>query len=245
MDNDLLEEFKARYLRALGESDPRLPIVSSIGKQSKGKSYFLGILFNDNSIPNKQGKLGKRGTNCLYHKVYDNFLLLDMEGVEGDQGIIERDILNFSTTFTLTDILLLHISQEDLENSVVLENFSYAFWHSSKIVLNFKINMPDIILLIRDPRNTEESEEVIQFYKELVSEFASKVNARVKKLEEDFIRSIQSKLIDQNTSIEDKNKMAREIDILNQDMNLTKFEIHSHFCIIINKDSKDRATSIS
>ena len=69
----------------------------------------MGRLFNDSTIPNKHGQL------------------VGMEGLEGNQGSIERDIFNFTTTFALTDIILLHITQADLENAVFLDNFAYTF----------------------------------------------------------------------------------------------------------------------
>ena len=109
--NYKLEEFKSIYLKALQENDSNLPIVSSMGMQTLGKSYFLGHLFNDPTISNKHRKFVKRGTNVLSIKSYDFFLLVDMEGLDGTQGSTERDILNLSTSFSITDIILLHISQ--------------------------------------------------------------------------------------------------------------------------------------
>ena len=101
--------------------------MASIGKQSLGEFYFLGRLFNDSTIPNKHGQLVNRGNNAQFSKVYRDSQLVGMEGLEGNQGSIERDIFNFTTTFALTDIILLHITQADLENAVFLDNFAYTF----------------------------------------------------------------------------------------------------------------------
>ena len=237
MDPDpQVEAFKRHYQTALRANESRLPIVSSIGKQSTGKSYFLGRLFNDNDIPNKHGQCIKRGTDALYWKAYQDYLLFDMEGLEGDQGSIERDILNFSATFAITDILLLQIPQGELENSVYLDNFSYAFWHSSKISSKFNLDMPDIILLIKDPRISEEDRETIEFYNKIVKEFESSVNEKVKDLEISFINSIERVLRESKKSSKEEKKMAEDqIKKLKEEINIPEFKIYKHFCVYYQK----------
>ena len=121
---ELLEEFKLRYQEILNEINPNLPIIASIGKQSQGKSFFLGRLFKTDII-NKHNQYVQQGTKILYHKAFNNFVLLDMEGIESNLGNSERDTLNFSLNFAISDIILLHISQETLENSEFKMKFGY------------------------------------------------------------------------------------------------------------------------
>ena len=90
--SDLLVAFKERYLQVLNEIDPNLPIIVSIGKQSKGKSYFLGKLFNNN-IPNKYNQLTDQGTIILSKKVFENFLLLDMKDLKECMVQLKETIL--------------------------------------------------------------------------------------------------------------------------------------------------------
>ena len=164
-----IEKIQSKYLEALQGNS--LPIVSSIGKQSTGKSYFLGKMPNDDSIENKNSQFCKRGTSLLFSKVYEEFLLLDMEGLESDQGTVERDILNFAATFSTSDVLLLHITQLDLETNTLIDSFSYTFWHSTKISSKFSLRLPEIILLIRDPRISLESEKTLAFYRTIINDF--------------------------------------------------------------------------
>ena len=164
-----IEKIQSKYLEALQGNS--LPIVSSIGKQSTGKSYFLGKMPNDDSIENKNSQFCKRGTSLLFSKVYEEFLLLDMEDLEGDQVTVERDILNFASTFSTSDVLLLHITQLDLETNTLIDSFSYTFWHSTKISSKFSLRLPEIILLIRDPRISLESEKTLAFYRTIINDF--------------------------------------------------------------------------
>ena len=233
MDPDYkLEEFKSLYLKALQENNSNLPIVSSMGKQTLGKSYFLGHLFNDPTISNKHRKFVKRGTNVLSIKPYDSFLLVDMEGLDGTQGSTERDILNFSTSFSITDIILLHISQTDLESTTFLDNFAYSFWHSSKISSKFNLSLPDIILLIRDPGVSVEDEKTFLFYKKLVNEFKEGVNYKTRELEKRFIDSVEKVLMEKNGSSKGEADLTTDIlKKLREEEELPRFEIYRHFCI--------------
>ena len=79
-------------------------------------------------------------------------MLLDMEGFETQSDDVERDVFNFCSIQTLSDIILLHVTQDDLENQTFLETFSFAFWQSSRTTKKYRDSLPEIILLIRDPR---------------------------------------------------------------------------------------------
>lgn len=233
VDYHLLEAFKAKYLHALDWNNGNLPIVASIGKQSKGKSYFLGKLFGED-IPNKHNEYVEKGTDILYEKVINNnFLLFDMEGLEGNQGQIERDILNFATTFVIVDVVLLHASQEDLENMVFMENFAYVMWHSTKISQKFSLELPKIIVLIRDPRISKEDQETVDFYNTLIRNFEDSVNRKIYEFEGDLIDSIKQALLNANKKQKEEEKKAIEksIEKMKNDRITDMFKILYHFCI--------------
>ena len=152
MDNPgPLENFKNKLCEVVPSIPPDLPIVASIGKQSRGKSFLCKKVFNK-PIPTKDGKLITKGTEILYNEVFENFMLLDMEGFETQSDDVERDVFNFCSIQTLSDIILLHVTQDDLENQTFLETFSFAFWQSSRTTKKYRDSLPEIILLIRDPR---------------------------------------------------------------------------------------------
>ena len=155
-----------------------------------------------------------------------------MEGLEGEMNSVERDILNFSATFAIADVLLLHISQADMESATILESISYSFWHSSKISSKFGLDMPKIILLIRDPRYSKAHEETITFYSKLVRKFQKKVNECVKKMESDYIKRIKEVIEESENSNKDEKRMAKEaISNLDNKSSRVKFNISCYFCV--------------
>ena len=126
-DEDKLTEFKDKYCQALSGIPLTQPIISSMGKQSCGKSQLLGKLFQDESIPNKLNKLVTQGTHYLFSKSFNDYLLIDSEGLENEGAQNERDFFNMSTVLSISDIVLLHITQNDLENQIFQQTFSYLF----------------------------------------------------------------------------------------------------------------------
>lgn len=225
----MLRAFKGKYEEVLCGNDCRLRIVASIGKQSKGKSYFMGKVFGEN-IPNKHGMCVDKGTDILFWVRCRNFLLLDMEGLEGKKGTEERDMLNFVVSFTLANVVLLHISHDDLENSTFIENFSYGFWQSSILSCKLNATAPKIILLIRDPRISKECKETVFFYKELVKKFERMVNQKVKEYENEHYSRAERVLSQSAKSEEDKANVAKRLTDL-MAKKIEKFFIDAHFCI--------------
>ena len=227
----LVNDFADQYLRSLRENNQQ--IVASIGKQSSGKSFFLGRLFNDDDrIVNKHNECVTRGTNVLNSIPFDEFLLFDMEGLQGDMSSVERDILNFSATFALADVLLLHISQSDIESTIFLESISYSFWQSSKISSKFGLDLPKIILLIRDPRVSKPHKKTLKFYSKIVASFQEKVNMRVSEMENDYIRRINEVILKSPNSSKKKKKQATEaIENLSNQIPIAQFKISCYFCV--------------
>ena len=133
-----------------------------------------------------------------------------MEGLQGDMNSVERDILNYSATFAIADVLLLHISQSDMESTTFLESISYSFWHSSKISSKFGLDLPKIILLIRDPRVSTACRETIKFYSKHVAMFQEKVNIRVREMENHYIQRIEEVISESPNSNKEEKKLAKE-----------------------------------
>ena len=150
-DSDLLLEFRNKIIEVTRSISPNFPIVGSIGKQSRGKSYFCGKLFN-RPISNKLNSTEAQGTRIFYSELFDHFVLLDMEGLENESVSIKRDVFNFCSILTISDIILLHITHEDLENQVFIDTFSFLFWQSSRIAKKHRLFPPQIFLILRDPR---------------------------------------------------------------------------------------------
>ena len=235
----LIDEFKQHYISVLDQTDPNIPIIASIGKQSHGKSFFLSKLLSAN-IPHKHNQCIDKGTNILYHQSFNNFLLLDMEGMEGDAGNSERDILNFSSSFAIADILLLHISQEELENSQYKESLSYVIWNSLKIAMKFNLNMPEIIILIRDPRIAAKNEETIEYYNKLIKQFEGSINEVVEGYEKKLIEVIENVLIKTTKDKKDEKKMAEEaIKKLKEEALKHQIKISKHFTIYFRDSFED------
>lgn len=229
-EQKLTQEFKEKIDEMLRKNDCKLPIVASIGKQSKGKSYFMGKLFGGD-IPNKHNQFVEKGTDVFYIKTCKNFLLLDMEGLEGKEGTTERDMLNFAITYALSSIFILHISQEDLENSVFIESFSYYFWHASKLSLKFNPAKPKILLMIRDPRISEEKKETVLFYNRAVEKFEKKINEKIL----GYIKTFHDNTLNALSSPDTK---KLETAVINQgvlhlldEQKTRKFKIKKYFCI--------------
>lgn len=184
-----LKSFKKSLITNISKSQ-KLPIVASIGKQSKGKSCFLGHFLSDPDIPNKQGEFIQKGTLNLFSKSYEDlgFTLFDMEGLESKENESIKDSLNFCTVFTISDIILLNISHDDLENEVFTNIFAYNYWRFCITSLKHRQRKLSIILCIRDPRWSGESIKILDSYNNLVREFSESVNQKLHELTDYFIR---------------------------------------------------------
>ena len=234
-DEDKLTEFKDKYCQALSGIPLTHPIISSMGKQSCGKSQLLGKLFQDESIPNKLNKLVTQGTHYLFSKSFNDYLLIDSEGLENEGAQNERDFFNMSTVLSISDIVLLHITQNDLENQIFQQTFSYLFWQCSRISKKYREKFPKIILLIRDPRNEQKSIETINFYKDLVERFKTTVNQKMKGYSQEFVRALSSVLIKDRMEAEEKKQCESLIEKLEKEMNQDTFDINSYYLIYFQK----------
>ena len=165
-------------------------VVSSIGKQSRGKSYFLNRVF-DPQIPIKESKNASRGTSYLHHSQLPEFHLLDMEGIDSSPDYIPRDIFNFFSIMTISDVVLLNISHRDLEDIKFIDEFGFmlyqAFSPSKSTCFSFRLNMPKILLFIRDPRWDSPEGETLLYYENLVKEFTNSVTNILRRLSDEII----------------------------------------------------------
>ena len=131
--NISLQEMKFEITQRLIENDGSIPILSSIGKQTREKSFFLSKFLNDNLIPNKHGQFVDQGTNGVFSKLYNKFLLFDVEGFENQGTQIQRDIFSFASILSISDIILLHISQVNMQNNRFISSFSYICFQALRI----------------------------------------------------------------------------------------------------------------
>ena len=179
---------KFEITQRLIENDSSIPILSSIGKQTKGKSFFLSKFLQDNLIPNKHGQFVDKGTNEVFSRLYQNFLLFDVEGFENQKSPIQRDIFSFASILSISDIILLHISQEDMQNQRFISSFSYICFQALRIQKNYRKDLPEIILLIRDPTWDFARIETFQKYQELFAEFNNAINREISQYNQEFVK---------------------------------------------------------
>ncbi|OMJ77645.1 hypothetical protein SteCoe_22726 [Stentor coeruleus] len=207
-------DFKNKFQQALLMTPDDIPIISSLGKQSRGKSSFLSTIFQDPDIPNKSKNSQIKGTDVLYSSNQDNFILFDIEGLESSESNISRDILNISSTFIVSDLILLHISQDDLENSKFIKNFAYIFYQSYKTCCKYIDKFPSIILLIRDPRWISPTKKTLESYKKLVADFQEAVNNHIKKCSDEIFKYVNI-FYTQYCMKDHKNEFLADFDIEN------------------------------
>lgn len=231
-----LEEFKEMYLEMLREIGG-LDIIASIGNESSGKSFFLDKVYGDD-IPNKHNQHIQKGTKGFHKKIFDDeFVLLDMECLGGTGGIISRDILNFTATYAFAEVLLLHISQYNLEKQSYIENFAYIIWQSSKSLEKYKFNTPTVILLIRDPRNTGQNQETVDYYNKLAWDFESQVNSKISDYEVTYLNSMKITIEREGRKMSKEEKKnnentLKEIDrMINIQRTKIHFKIDLNYCI--------------
>ncbi|OMJ88973.1 hypothetical protein SteCoe_8984 [Stentor coeruleus] len=234
--SESLESFKENLIQVL-QSSGHKPILASIGKQSKGKSYFLGHFLDDGEIPNKQNSHCSKGTHEFFSKSYNNygFTLLDMEGFESMHSNTSRDSFNFCSVFTISEVLIMNISHEDLENQAFLDSFALNYWRYCKSAIKHRKKPLIIILAIRDPRFADEFIKVLKAYDDLVKGFTEEINSRMKSFTDEFISEIRPLLINDDVKEADI-KIANEIICkINEDMGKYKFAIDMHFVVFFSK----------
>ncbi|OMJ91043.1 hypothetical protein SteCoe_6510 [Stentor coeruleus] len=235
-DQNNLETFKDDLIDKITKSR-ELPILASIGKQSKGKSFFLGHFLNDPSLPNKHGKLIQKGTLNLFAKSYLNlgFTLFDMEGLESEENDSKRDSFNFCSVFAISDIIILNISHDDLENQIFIDTFSFNYWRYCMTSINLKQRKLYIILCIRDPRWSDESIKVLDSYKKLVEEFCKTVNLKINELTEHFACVAEPFLGRECENPEDVGCGDLIINRYKRHMKNFRFTVDEHFIIFFKK----------
>lgn len=232
-----MEIYRDKLIELLNLIPDEFPIISSIGKQSRGKSSFLGYFFDDPSIPNKCNQNIIKGTDVAHCSIYKTFALLDIEGIESLENSRQRDILNFCTAIAVSDMILLNISQSDMENPRFITDFAFTYFQSTKISSKYKLEAPSIVLLIRDPRWKMQKEENSKSYELLVKGFQHKVN--------DIIQEYSSQTIDmyeeivQNASGQEKENcltLLREADDMSKRI---VFTIETYTCVYFHVDFKN------
>ena len=215
MENpNFIEDFYLKFeevCKNIDSSEEKF-IISSLGKQSLGKSYFLNKVF-DCKIPTKVNQMVSKGTDGLYYSKLPDYHLLDLEGLESNESKSIRDAFNFYSVMVLSNIVLLHISHQDLENRKFIENFSYLLYQclspTKSNIYSFRTELPEIILLIKDPRWDNENRETIDAYEKLVSKFCNDVTLEVLAKSNELIDEFEKEEI-KNFKKEDQRLKIRE-----------------------------------
>lgn len=231
-----LESFKNKLIEVVEANHSKL-ILASIGKQSKGKSYFLGHFLSDLDIPNKHEKIISRGTIEFFSRLYNDlgFLLLDMEGFESEETECKRDAFSFCTIFAIADIILMNINHDDLENKIFIDSFSLNYWRFCQSAIKLRKRKPIIMLAIRDPRWDDEPSKVIDAYNKLVEDFTIKINQRISQITYDFLLVFED-LLKRDCGM---NESFRIIDFMiksiKNDMREYNFLVDYHFIVFFAK----------
>ena len=123
-----------------------------LASRVSGKSYFLNRVF-DQSILTKDSKTLSRGTIFLNYSQLPEFHLLDMEGLDSSKGDLYRDVFNFFSIMTISDVVLLHISHHDLEDIKFIKEFGFmlyqAFSSSKSTCFLFRLDLPKFYFWLR------------------------------------------------------------------------------------------------
>ena len=217
MDSQIfIEDFYSKFeeaCQAIDSSEEKF-IISSLGKQSLGKSYFLNRVF-DSQIPTKSQMVSK-GTDGLYHSRPQDYHLLDLEGLESNESQGIRDAFSFFSVMVLSNIVLLHISHQDLENRKFIESFAYLLGQclspTKSNIYSFRLQLPEIVLLIKDPRWDDESKETIDAYEKLVQNFCNKVTTEVLVKTIELIDEFERQELSKFKKEEERNGIKEEYD---------------------------------
>ena len=174
--------------KELSKADPKLPIVSSIGSQSLGKSFLLNFLFGSNFKTKKSVNDGKC-TESLNLIQLENMTLLDLEGIGSDVHLVQRDHSNLAFSLFFSKVILFHVEQKNLiDNQHFFNSFSYSYWlamRKLKSIAKAKVNdsrreIPKIILLIREPDSQFKTiDEITQEISEISERFVKIINDRI------------------------------------------------------------------
>ncbi|OMJ81071.1 hypothetical protein SteCoe_18527 [Stentor coeruleus] len=226
----MLKIFKESLLDIIKSTGHLLPIISSIGKSNCGKSYFLRHLLQESSI-SVRSEQTTQGTLCFWSKEYRNFRIFDMEGLFANDKDNRMNILNMCSSFSFSDIILLHISHDDLENRIFLEKFSFNYLQSAKICLKYKKNLPEIILLIRDPRWKSKNIQNKSDYEDLVIRFTEKVNWKIREFLEKFELLFDAEASKGINVEENKEESFNATNALSENIDQYFLRISEFYCI--------------
>ncbi|OMJ65283.1 hypothetical protein SteCoe_38599 [Stentor coeruleus] len=243
----MIKNSKSENLKAhLCDMANRLPkdnsIIISIGKQSQGKSTFLHHLFQDFSVPKNSDESISQNTIDFTEKNYDNFVLIDMKDLDSIDSNPHQDIFKLCITFTIADIVLLHISHCDLENRNFINDFAFKFLQSAKMCLKYKESLPQIILLIRDPRWANKNKETSDDYDSLVERFGANINDTINKMFMRFSNLFREEALNNSESEEEKNENIEVVNKMNEDLPKYKLFISNYYCVYFNEDFETRKT---
>ncbi|OMJ82758.1 hypothetical protein SteCoe_16463 [Stentor coeruleus] len=218
-----------------------IPIISSLGKQSRGKSSCLSVVFQDPDIPNKSEGNIIKGTNVVYCSTQENFSLFDIEGLESSESNFSRDVFNMSSTFIVSDLIILHISQDDLENSKFIKNFAYTFYQSFKACRKYIEKFPAIILLIRDPRWTTPTKQTLESYSKLVNDFQETVNNHIQEYSEEISRLVNV-FYSQYCESDDENARNEFMNNFNIENSTCHFSVITYYIVFFQFILKNKTT---
>ncbi|OMJ79349.1 hypothetical protein SteCoe_20642 [Stentor coeruleus] len=241
-NNSISEDLKTNLCDMVGRVPKTHSIVVSTGKQSRGKSTFLQNLFQDFTIPSKSYQNISRGTVGFTVKQYENLVLVDMEGLESFNSDPRRDIFNLCSTFTIADIVLLHISHDDLENRDFINSFAFRFLQSAKTCLKYKEKLPQIILLIRDPRWVNKNKETSNDYDNLVENFRGNVNDAIIRMFMRFSDLFRDEALNNSVSEEEKKENINAVNMMNNGLSMCYFLISCYYCVYFNIDIETQKT---
>lgn len=229
----------------LANKNHRSRTVISIGKQSLGKSTLLNKIFNCD-FPQKTGTLNIKKTVDFTDRVitipetdFEAFDLIDMEGLDSNEGDNSRDILNITFAFWVANAVIFQIEEKDLGNRHFMERYSYNIWQSLR---NLKKNgietIPFIILFLRNPGCDDPSEKTLEIYETLIQNTVLDLNSLIQKYKEQLLN-----IIKQTFKFGQNEENQSEIQAFTEIENLNRIEIAKYYVLYHEKDriqKKDR-----
>lgn len=155
--------------------------ISSIGKSAIGKTSFLKSILKSKKPKNHMKNADISNTNFKVLE-YEDFDVLDFNYFLNSETDYFSDVFILSSAFSLSKIVLYHITHSDMVQMDYKHRFAYTFYYSSWACLKFNSKMPNIILIIRDPYFGGEDALTFKLYQNLVEDFIKDVNIRISEL---------------------------------------------------------------
>ncbi|OMJ77646.1 hypothetical protein SteCoe_22728 [Stentor coeruleus] len=233
------ESFRLSMLNFLEQCPSNLPIIASLGKKNCGKSSFMRFILHDNYDVQELNRKILDDPNSFSYKKYQDLVLVKMHDLESQDDRSENTLLRFSSCLALADILFLHISHTDLQNDTFIQTFASNYLQSVKTCLKYRQDLPNIIILVRDPQWLGIDPELYNEYKNIVELFLNKVNYIIDVLFRKFCLMFEEEAIKSSDNENEKKENIEAISKLREELPRYHLEINNFYVVYCQFDNQN------